>query len=322
MDISVIVPVLNERESLSDLCASLTGVLVPLRKSYEVILIDDGSADGTDGVVHALCSADPRIRGIHLRRNFGQTAAIMAGIEHSRGSIIVTIDGDLQNDPVEIPQLLGKIDEGFDVVSGWRRNRKDKALTRVLPSKVANWMISLISGVRLRDYGCTLKAYRREVLAGVHLYGEMHRFIPIYAVWQGAKVTEIPVTHHPRKHGKSKYGLSRTFKVMLDLLVIKFLSSYSQKPIYVFGGFGFASFIMSFLCFGAMVYFKYWGHKTFIQTPLPQLVVLFALIGFLSLLMGLVAEIQMRTYYESQGKKTYIVRETRNIDKRDRTQDS
>jgi glycosyltransferase involved in cell wall biosynthesis len=312
--LSVIVPLFNEAENIDQLCSMLRQSLRDLPYDTEVILVNDGSTDWTEAKLVEIARRDPFFKVVHLRRNFGQTAAIMAGIDHSSGEIIVTMDGDLQNDPQDIPRLIQKLDEGYDVCSGWRRERKDNALTRTLPSRVANFIISKISGVQLQDYGCTLKAYRREVIKNVKLYGEMHRFIPIYASWQGAKVTEIPVTHHPRIHGKSHYGLGRLFKVVLDLFVVKFLASYSQKPIYIFGGFGLINFIFSFLCFGLMVYFKYWGGKTFVETPLPQLVILFFLMGFMSLLMGLLAEIQMRTYYESQDKPVYLVRHTRNLD--------
>jgi glycosyltransferase involved in cell wall biosynthesis len=316
VNISVIIPLFNEETTVVPVCGAVVDSLKTVNASYEIILVDDGSTDATAQRMAEAAGSDGRIKPVFLKRNFGQTPAIMAGIHFSSGDIIVTIDGDLQNDPKDIPRLVAKLDEGYDVVSGWRNRRRDAWLTRVIPSRIANALISRISGVRLRDYGCTLKAYRRSVIKDVHLYGEMHRFIPIYATWQGAKVTELPVTHHPRTHGRSKYGLSRTFKVILDLLVVKFLASYSQKPIYVFGGFGLLSFLFSFICAGFMVYFKYWGGKTFIQTPLPQLVVLFFLIGFMSILMGFLAEIQMRTYYESQNKPIYLVKETPPVDKK------
>jgi glycosyltransferase involved in cell wall biosynthesis len=244
---------------------------------------------------------------IRFRRNFGQTAALSAGIDHARGDIIVPMDGDLQNDPKDIPRLLAKLDEGYDVVSGWRVRRQD-SLRRRLPSQLANRLISWLSGVRLHDYGCSLKAYRRDVLEDVRLYGEMHRFVPIYASWQGARVAELPVDHHPRTRGKSNYGIERTIKVVLDLIVVKFLSSYATKPIYVFGGFGVASFALSFLAFALMVYFKVTGQKDFVQTPLPIVVAIFMLVGCLAVLLGLVAELSIRTYYESQGKRTYAIR--------------
>lgn len=307
--ISVIVPLYNERDNARELYRRITTAL-GTGGDHEVILVNDGSTDGTREVLEELCREDSKLRVVQLRRNFGQTAAIMAGMDVARGDIIVPMDGDLQNDPADIPRLVAELDKGFEVCSGWRRDRKDNLLRRVLPSRAANLLISWISGVRLHDYGCTLKAYRREVIKTVRLYGEMHRFIPIYAAWQGARVTELPVTHHPRIHGKSKYGLERTIKVILDLIVLKFLADYSQKPIYVFGGFGLLSMFGSFLCFALMIYYKYWGGKSFIATPLPSLVIMLFLMGFVSILMGLIAELVMRTYYESQGKKTYVVDET------------
>jgi glycosyltransferase involved in cell wall biosynthesis len=225
----------------------------------------------------------------------------------------VPIDADLQNDPEDIPRLLEKLDEGYDLVSGWRKDRKDSAITRNFPSWVANKLISRISGVKLSDYGCTLKAYRRSIVEEVKLYGEMHRFLPIYASWAGARTTEIPVNHMPRLHGESKYGLERVFKVPLDLMVVKFLSSYSQKPIYVFGGFGLFNHLLALVTFAVMIYFKYWGDKSFIATPLPILVALFILMGFISMLIGLVAELSVRTYHESQNKSTYSIQQTINI---------
>jgi len=313
LKISLVIPVYNEADNIPLLCERLQAATKALAHEVETIIVNDGSGDRTAELLNQAAVANAQFKVVHLRRNFGQTAAIMAGINNSIGEVIVTMDGDLQNDPSDIPLLLEKIEEGYDVVSGWRRNRHDALLTRVIPSKAANWLISKLSGIKLNDYGCTLKAYRREVIKGVKLYGEMHRFIPIYASWQGARVTEIPVTHHPRKFGTSKYGMERTFKVILDLMVIKFLGGYRQKPIYVFGGFGLANLGMSVLCFLLMVYYKFWGSKSFIETPLPQLVVLFFLMGFMSILMGFLAELIMRTYYESQDKPVYLVRETLNI---------
>jgi glycosyltransferase involved in cell wall biosynthesis len=237
----------------------------------------------------------------------------MAGIDASSGSIIITMDGDLQNDPKDIKNLLSKLNEGYDVCSGWRKDRKDNHLKRNLPSRLANWLISKVSGVYLNDYGCTLKAYKRHVIENVKLYGEMHRFVPIYAVWQGAKITEIPVQHHPRIHGKSKYGSERAVKVVLDLLVIKFLEKYAKNPIYIFGGAGILFFLSSFFFFCLMIYYKIAGLKDFIQTPLPQLITLLGLMGFMSILMGFIAEILMRTYHESQNKSIYLVKYKRNL---------
>jgi glycosyltransferase involved in cell wall biosynthesis len=302
--ISVIIPVCNEEDNVDELYARLAEVL--LSDDTEFIFVDDGSTDGTRDRLRDLATSDSRVRVIAFRRNFGQTAALSAGIDHSRGRIIVPIDGDMQNDPRDIPRLLAKLNEGYDVVSGWRINRKD-AFHRRLPSVLANRLISRISGVRLHDYGCSLKAYRKSVLRDVRLYGEMHRFVPIYASWQGARVAELPVNHYPRTRGKSHYGIERTLKVVLDLVVVKFLASYATKPIYVFGGFGVASFTLSFLAAILMFYYKFSGQKSFIETPLPLVIVMFLLVGSLSVLLGLVAELTIRTYYESQGKRTYVV---------------
>lgn len=304
--VSVVVPVYNEELNVDELHARLSGVL--RGDDVEFIFVDDGSADSTFERLQGIAALDPRVRVLRFRRNFGQTAALSAGIDHARGETIVPIDGDLQNDPADIPRLLAKLDEGYDVVSGWRRERKDP-FHRRLPSQLANRLISLISGVRLHDYGCSLKAYRREVLEGVRLYGEMHRFVPIYATWQGARVTELVVEHHPRTRGKSKYGLERTIKVVLDLLVVKFLASYATKPIYVFGGFGILSLFASVVVFALMVYLKLAHIRDFVATPLPLVVVMLALVGCLSVLMGLVAELMVRTYYESQGKSTYVLKD-------------
>jgi len=304
--LSIIIPVYNEEKNIALLYERLMAVCNRNNYNYEVIFIDDGSTDKTAEEIKKL----PGARYIGFRKNFGQTAAMMAGINYSTGDIIIAMDGDLQNDPEDIPKLLQKIDEGYDVVSGWRKDRKDNPIKRNLPSRMANRLISVISGVRLHDYGCSLKAYKRDVGKDVKLYGEMHRFIPIYASWMGAKVTEISVMHHPRIHGVSKYNINRVFKVILDLIVIKFLQKYSQSSIYIFGGFGFISFFLSFICFVVMVYYKFWGGKTFIQTPLPMLVVFFALVGILSLLMGLIAEMLNRTYHESQNKQVYMIKET------------
>lgn len=311
MKISIIIPVYNEEENITGLLEKLNQALGLLKYEYEVIFINDGSTDDTMRLLSEITKKQDVYTAIDLKRNFGQTAAIMAGIDAAKGDVIVTMDGDLQNDPANIPLLLEKLEQGYDVCSGWRKNRKDNYFSRTLPSKIANYIISTISGVKLNDYGCTLKAYKKDVLKNVKLYGEMHRFIPIYASWDGARVTEIPVTHHPRKYGNSKYGLERTFKVVLDLIVVKYLAKYSQKPIYLFGGFGLLNFFLSIFCFALMVYFKFLGEKSFIQTPLPLLVVLFMLMGFIAVLMGLVAEMLMRTYYESQGKATYTIKKER-----------
>lgn len=312
--LSVIVPVFNEIENLDPLVDALLAVLAREDYRFEIVFVNDGSTDGSAEKLDAIAERESRCKVVHFRRNFGQTAAMMAGLDYSSGDVVVPIDADMQNDPADIPKLLEKLGEGYDLVSGWRRNRKDAKLTRNLPSWVANKLISWISGVRLSDYGCTLKAYRRSVVKDLKLYGEMHRFLPIYASWSGARTTEIPVRHHPRVHGESKYGLKRIFKVPLDLVVVKFLSSYAHRPIYVFGGFSLLSGLGALITFGFMVFYKFWGGKSFIATPLPVLVAMFVLMGFISLLMGLIAELLVRTYHESQDKKTYLVRRTLNLE--------
>lgn len=281
---------------------------------WEVIFINDGSSDGSWQILDQLAEGHRQVKIIHFKRNFGQTAALMAGIDFARGDVLIPMDGDLQNDPADIPRFLSKLDEGYDVCSGWRQDRQDSNLKRKIPSRIANFLISRISGVYLHDYGCSLKAYRKEVIKGVKLYGEMHRFIPIYASWQGARVTEIPVTHHARLHGTSKYGLERTVKVILDLIVVKFLAQYAQKPIYVFGSVGLASFLIALVAASASLYYKFFGNKSFISTPLPLLFVLTSITGVMCILMGLLAEIIIRTYYESQNKPVYLIAEKRNLE--------
>jgi glycosyltransferase involved in cell wall biosynthesis len=315
IEISVVIPVFNEELNVEEMHRRLAAVI--RQKDAEFIFVDDGSTDDTCAKLQALAELDARIVVISFRRNFGQTAALSAGIDHARGRTIVPIDGDLQNDPADIPRLLAKLDEGYDVVSGWRVKRKDP-LAKRLPSMMANRLISAISGVRLHDYGCSLKAYRRDVLTDVRLYGEMHRFVPIYASWQGARVTELPVNHYPRSRGKSHYGMERTLKVVLDLIVVKFLSSYATKPIYVFGGFGVFALLGAIAAFALMLYYKLMGLKDFVETPLPMLVVMLVLVGCLSILLGLVAELTVRTYYESQGKRTYNIRRSDRTERIDR----
>jgi glycosyltransferase involved in cell wall biosynthesis len=306
--VSVVVPVFNEEDSIAPLCSTLDEVLRTVGKPYKIILVNDGSVDRSRDEIIKAAKLYPQLIGINLRRNYGQTAALMAGIDHARGDVIVLIDADLQNDPKDIPRLLAKLDEGYDVVSGWRRERKDAAVRRNFVSRVANALISWISGVHLHDYGCTLKAYRYDVIKGVRLYGEMHRFIPIYASWMGARVTELPVAHHPRKFGKSKYGLDRVVKVILDLLVVKFLDRHMVKPIYIFGGFGLLSLLISMMSGIWMLYLKFFDHLSMIQTPLPLLTVFSLLIAVMSVLMGLIAEMLVRTYFESQQRAAYDVK--------------
>lgn len=310
MQISVIVPVYNEEENIPLLKIALDNALSKLNDhAWEVILVNDGSTDSSAEKIHQIAQADPdHVVAIDLRRNFGQTAAIAAGIDHAKGDIIVLMDADLQNDPADIPLLVEKIEQGYDVVSGWRKDRQDTFLTRTLPSKIANWLISVVTGVHLHDYGCTLKAYRREVLTGFRLYGEMHRFIPAYASSVGAKIVEVPVRHHPRKYGRAKYGLGRTFKVILDLFTVKFLMSYAQKPIYVFGGTGIVLMSLSVLTVTVLVIRRLTIGEHLIRSPLLLLSVMLFIIGFQSLLMGLLAEVLNRTYHESQHKPIYTVR--------------
>jgi glycosyltransferase involved in cell wall biosynthesis len=311
--LSIVIPVYNEQDNVFPLHERLSAALQSTGEDYEVIIVNDGSSDLTEANLKSIATTDPRFKIVNFRRNFGQTAAMMAGIDFASGDIIVGLDGDLQNDPADIPKLLDKLAEGYDVVSGWRVDRKDAALKRTLPSRMANWLISKISGIHLHDYGCSLKAYKTDVVKGVKLYGEMHRFIPIYASWQGGKVTEIAVNHHPRIHGSSKYGLERIIKVLLDLMVVKFLASYANKPIYVFGGIGLLSVAFAFVAGLWALYLKLFEDMSFISTPLPLLVVLAFITGVISILMGLIAEIIMRTYYESQGKQVYLVKDTVNL---------
>ncbi|MGB2964449.1 MAG: glycosyltransferase family 2 protein [Anaerolineales bacterium] len=313
MQVSVIIPVFNESEILPELVEMLYSTLVDQPYPWEILFIDDGSNDNSFELLESFAEGDPdHIIVIGLRRNFGQTAAIAAGIDHSHGDILVLMDADLQNDPSDIPLLLKKLEEGYDVVSGWRVDRKDNLFTRVIPSNIANKIISWVTGVHLHDYGCTLKAYRKDILMGFRLYGEMHRFIPAYAAHVGAKITEVEVKHHPRKFGKTKYGIERTLKVILDLFTVKFLISYSQKPLYLFGGLGLflllaGSGILLFLLIRRLGF----GISPF-SSPLFPSSILIVLMGFQSLLMGLIAELLVRTYHEAQDKPTYTIRKILN----------
>ena len=318
MDLSIVVPVYNEEENIPLLYDALITVMTPLSITWEAVLVDDGSRDQSARLLEDLAQKYPEhFRAVLLRRNFGQTAAIAAGIDHSCGDVVILMDADLQNDPQDIPMMLEKINEGYDVVSGWRARRKDDFLTRTLPSKLANGLISWETGVHLHDYGCTLKAYRREVITGYRLYGEMHRFIPVYANSVGAKILEVPVHHHPRKFGKAKYGLERTFKVVLDLFTVKFLSSYSNKPIYLFGGTGLVLVLLSGLVLLYLAIRRiFWGVPV-LESPFFQMSTMIFILGFQSILMGLIAELQVRTYHESQDKPTYTVRKTVGFSSRD-----
>jgi glycosyltransferase involved in cell wall biosynthesis len=303
----VVIPVYNEVENLNPLHQELGRHLADL--AYELIYVDDGSTDGSAEALEQLAQQDPQHTTlVTLRRNFGQTAAIAAGIDHARGDVIVLIDADQQNDPADIPALLARIDEGYDVVSGWRRNRKDAFLTRTLPSRLANGLISWVTGVHLHDYGCTLKAYRREILQGFRLYGEMHRFIPAYAGSVGARIVEVPVNHRPRTRGRAKYGLERTLKVLLDLFTVKFLIGFASKPIYLFGGAGLLLIVPSLLTLIFLMIRRLFFQVSVLGSPLFQTSTMLFILGFQSILMGLIAELLVRTYHESQAKPTYAVR--------------
>ena len=306
--LSVIIPIFNEQENIPPLHAELRDVLDGLDRDYEIIYVDDGSRDNSFGLLREIAEADSRIQVIQFRRNFGQTAALAAGIDAAQGDVLIFMDGDRQNDPHSIPAMLEKLDEGYDVVSGWRKNRQDAELSRKLPSRIANKVISVVSGVPLHDYGCTLKAYRREVIQDVRLYGEMHRFIPAYAAWYGARITEMEVGHRARTAGKSKYGISRTLKVVLDLMTVKFLSDFSTKPIYFFGGLGSVCLLTGggsmLLALEQLIVEDVKAHRN----PVVLLGVFFLLSGLILLSMGLLAELITRTYHESQQKPTYAIR--------------
>ncbi|MSQ26752.1 MAG: glycosyltransferase [Dehalococcoidia bacterium] len=309
---SLIIPVYNEAGNVIPLYDAIVPVMEQLGDSFEVVFVDDGSRDDSFAELATVAARDSRVRVVQFRRNFGQTPAIAAGIDYSRGEVLIFLDADLQNDPTDIPRLVDALAEGYDVVSGWRKDRHDTLVTRKVPSWAANWLISTITGVKLRDYGCSLKAYRREVLVHVNLYGEMHRFIPAYASWVGAAITEIPVQHHARVRGKSKYGLSRTVKVILDLLTAKFLASYATKPIYVFGGVGLTLLALAVASLLIALVQKVTMGVSLIQTPLTMLSAILGATGFIAILQGLNAEVAIRTYHESQQKPTYTVRRVLN----------
>ncbi len=315
MDLSVVVPIYNEEGNLRELQRQVAAALDGSGIAYELILVDDGSTDGSLPILRELAAGDERVKVIRLRRNFGQTAAMAAAFDVSRGRVVIPLDGDLQNDPADIPSLLAKIDEGYDVVSGWRRDRKDAFLNRTLPSVLANRCISFITGIRLHDYGCTLKAYRREVLEGINLYGEMHRFVPALVSQIGARVTEIPVGHRPRLHGTSKYGISRTMRVILDLLTVKFLLSYSTRPLQLFGRLGIYTLGAAMVSGAMTVYMKFFQHTSMNRNPLLLLTALLLFMGVQFLVLGLLGELNARTYYEAQGKQIYVIKETINIER-------
>jgi glycosyltransferase involved in cell wall biosynthesis len=312
--ISVVIPVYNEADALVDLGQGVRQELTRLGQPWEIIFINDGSNDNSAAILDRLADSDRRIRVIHFKRNSGQTAAMMAGFDFAQGDVIIPLDGDGQNDPADIPRMLDLLDQGFDVVSGWRKDRQDNVIQRNIPSILANRLISAVSGVRLHDFGCSLKAYKRQVVDGIRLYGEMHRFLPIYASWHGAKIAELVVNHHARRTGESKYGFERVFKVLLDLLVVKFLDRVANKPMYLFGGCAVFSLAVSGIAFLCMLYLKIFRDISFIMTPLPLMVVMTFMIAMMCILLGLLAEMIMRTFYESQGKSVYNIRETRNIE--------
>jgi glycosyltransferase involved in cell wall biosynthesis len=313
-DLSLIIPVYNEEENLPLLYDSIRKTLEPIQRKWEIIFVDDGSQDKSLDVLKSLVENDSgHVRAVAFRRNFGQTAAITAGIDYSQGGTIVLMDADMQNDPADIPMLLAKLDEGYDLVSGWRKDRKDNHLTRTIPSILANGLISWVTGVHLHDYGCTLKAYRRDALEGFRLYGEMHRFIPVFAHSVGARITEIPVRHHHRKFGEANYGLERTLKVILDLFTVKFLLNYSHKPIRLFGGAGMILITISVALLLYLFIRRVFFSVAVLGSPFFLIGVMFFILGFQSILMGLIAELLARTYHESQAKPTYTVREMINI---------
>lgn len=320
-DISIVAPVFDEVENIDNLCSQLDAVLSKIDKSYEIVLIDDGSSDGTWEKLVENSTKYGHIKLIRFRRNFGQTAAMSAGFDKSIGDIIITLDADLQNDPADIPLLLAEMDKGFDVVSGWRKNRQDTFINRRLPSIIANALISKITSVPLHDYGCTLKAYRREIVSNIRLYGEMHRFIPALADWVGGKISEVVVNHRPRTAGTSKYGISRTYKVLLDLMTVKFLLRYSHHPIQMFGKIGMSFGLPGIALFLTMMA-SHIGYTLFGIEALAGLVTVFKrpawiittfmlMLFFMQFIsMGLLAEIQIRTYHESQSKPIYVIKET------------
>lgn len=313
MDFSIVVPIYNEQENVEELYKAITGALSAAVWNYEMIMVDDGSTDASFVELQRLAATDERLKVIRLRRNFGQTAAMSAGFDAAAGDIIIPMDGDLQNDPADIPRLLDKLHEGYDVVSGWRSDRKDTFITRKIPSILANSLISSFTGVHLHDYGCTLKAYRREVLDGINLYGEMHRFVPALASQVGAKVAELPVKHHQRLHGQSKYGISRTLRVILDLMTVKFLLSYSTKPIQLFGRWGVYTLMAGCASGTATIYMKVFEHYSMNRNPLLILTAFLLFMGIQFIVLGLLGELNARTYYEAQGKPIYVVREKINL---------
>lgn len=313
VNFSIVVPIFNEQDTIAELYRAIVTALDGYDPCYEIIMVDDGSTDASFSALQRLAAQDERLKVIRFRRNFGQTAAMSAGFDAAAGAIIIPMDGDLQNDPADIPLLIEKLNQGYDVVSGWRNNRQDTFVTRKIPSVLANALISKLTGVHLHDYGCTLKAYRREVLDGINLYGELHRFVPALASQVGAKVAELPVRHHPRRFGTSKYGISRTMRVILDLMTVTFLLSYSTKPLQLFGKWGLYTLLAGF-CSGAMtLYMKVFEHLSMNRNPLLILTAFLLFMGVQFIVLGLLGEINARTYYEAQGKPIYVVRDRLNL---------
>jgi len=311
--ISIVIPAYNEEDNIPILYEKLKGVLERLGREYEVIFVDDGSVDRTWERLKEIAEKDQRVKLIRFRKNYGQTAAMYAGFQHVSGEVVITMDADLQNDPEDIPMLLQKLEEGYDIVSGWRKDRKDPFLSRRLPSMIANWIISKVTGVELHDYGCTLKAYRADIVKRLELYGDMHRFLPALTKRLGAKITEIPVRHHPRLYGKSKYGIGRTVRVILDIFLVKFLNEYINKPMYVFGTVGFALLSLGLLMLLYLTFIKLFLDEDIGRRPLLILSVLFTLAGIQLLSTGIIAELLVRIYYRTKEDKPFVVEEKVNL---------
>jgi glycosyltransferase involved in cell wall biosynthesis len=309
LQLSIVTPIYNEVESLPHLITKINQVMAENNYTYELICIDDGSTDGTTELLKKLALETENLKAIILRKNYGQTPAMAAGFQNAKGQIIISLDADLQNDPQDIPLLLEKLAQGYDLVSGWRKNRQDNTLTRLIPSKLANLLIGEVTGVKLHDYGCSLKAYRAELLADMNLYGELHRFLPALAFIEGGKITEIPVNHHPRKFGQSKYGLSRTFRVLMDLLTIWFMKKFLTRPMHVFGSWGLISIFLGLILGGYLTFIKFGLNRHIGDRPLLILVVILLISGVQLFSFGLLGELLMRTYHESQGRPIYRVRE-------------
>ncbi len=314
MDLSIVIPIKDEKDNLAPLHSRVSEGVRGLGLEYEIVLVDDGSVDGSHLVMEQLAQTDPRLKVVRLRRNYGQSAAMQAGIDHAVGAVLVTMDGDLQNDPADIPLLLSTMKEGdYDIVMGLREHRQDKLFVRKIPSLLGNWLIRKVTGVHIKDMGCTLRAMKRDLAGEMTLYGEMHRFIPVLAMQAGAKMIQIPVRHHARTAGQTKYNLSRTFRVVLDLITVKFLHTYVARPMHVMGSAGLISFMLSALCMAAVVIMKPLMGQWMTGNPLLHLGVMLFVVGVQFISMGLIGEVLTRTYFESQGKRTYAVRSTSNI---------